>query len=97
MSDSCTNAAPSATLHVPAGLSGDRLGSSKGQALQVLDFDGDGSLDVFAATERADVGGVQDTGALYLWKDGTLWSGTTAPNGDLTVPGAVAGDRLTYL
>ena len=87
--------APTATLTVPGALPGDILASGYGQGVQVADVTGDGFLDVVAGTTGADIGGVMDTGAIYVWGGGAALSGTPPPTATLTVPGAAAGDELT--
>jgi len=90
----------SAALTVPGAASGDQLpyvlsGAVGGGAGLILrDVSGDGTLDVVALTYRADVGGVVDAGAAYVWAGGPGLSGPVAPTATLTVPGAVANDGL---
>ncbi len=85
---------PSATLTVPGAAPGDLLGSIKGQGVQLVDVTGDGMLDVVAGASQADIGGVSDTGAIYLFTGGAALSGSVSPEVDMTVPGAVAEDHL---
>ena len=81
---------PTTTLTVSGALAGDQLGYiGAGQGLLCCDVTGDGTLDVVAGAYLADVGGTTDTGAIYVWDGGTFW-----PMSRLTVPGAVAFDRL---
>lgn len=81
---------PLATLTVPAATTArDRVGSN----WRLVDWNGDGSLDLFAGSSFVDVGGVVDTGAMYFW-NGSALSGSRFPDLSLTVPGATADDRL---
>ncbi|MCI0636590.1 MAG: hypothetical protein L0206_22120, partial [Actinobacteria bacterium] len=84
---------PAATLFVPGTASGDRLGSSWGEG--IADVTGDGILDVIAGSRFADVGGVVDAGAIWVWSGGTGLAGPVGPTVALTVPGAGAGDFLS--
>ena len=59
---------------------------------QAADVTGDGVMDLVVLARRADVGGITDTGAAYLWRDGALPS--PAPSATLSVPAARAGDSL---
>lgn len=56
------------------------------------DVDGDGKTDLVVTGRAADVGGVADAGAVYVWSD--VAHGNGAPTATLTVPGAVAQDYL---
>jgi hypothetical protein len=85
---------PRATLRVPGAQPDDNLGSGAPQGVALIDLNGDGTLDVFAITRHADVGGVADVGAAYLWAGGAALSGTPDPSTTLTVATAVAGDAL---
>ncbi len=86
--------APRATLTVSGAVAYDLLGTSRGQSIQLVDVTGEGVLDVIAGTSVADVGGVTDAGALYVWKGGSALRGSPAPLATLTVSGAVAFDSL---
>ncbi len=92
--------APLATLTIPGPIAGDYLGllgdanGLSGQGIQLVDVTGDGLPDVVAGTSKVDVGGVTDAGAIYVWQGGATLTGTPAPLATLTVPGAVAYDRL---
>ena len=55
---------------------------------------GDGNLDIVVGAELADVGGVVDTGAIYVWQGGPTLHATPTPLATLTVAGAVANDQL---
>ena len=59
---------------------------------QCCDVTGDGTLDIVAATQWADIGGTLDTGAMYVWVGGG--AALTGAPGVLSVIGAVANDRL---
>jgi hypothetical protein len=58
------------TLRDSSASTNDQLGSSAGQALQVADLDDDGILDVVVGAQYADVGGLRDRGAIYVWDGG---------------------------
>jgi hypothetical protein len=66
--------------------------SGAGPTVLVGDVTGDGVLDCVALARGADVGGVQDVGAIYVWSGATKPSGT--PTATLVVPGAQFGDTL---
>jgi FG-GAP repeat protein len=85
---------PLATLTVPGAIAGDRLGLVSGQGMQVADVTGDGNLDLVVGAQFADVGGVVDTGAIYVWNGGPTLAATPPPLATLTVSGAVANDQL---
>src|SRR5207237_245227 len=69
----------------------DRLGSD---GLRLADLTGDGTLDVFAGAPAADVAGVPDAGACFLWNGGPALVGTKTPDATLTVPGAAPSAGL---
>ncbi len=56
------------------------------------DVTGDGLLDVIAAAPRADIAGVVDAGALYVWAGAAPPAGV--PTAVLAVPGGAASDLL---
>ncbi len=85
---------PTATLRVAGAAAGDRLSESSGQGYQCADVTGDGTLDVVAGAQAADIGGTTDTGAVYVWAGGSGLSGTLSPGATLRVSGAAASDRL---
>ncbi len=89
---------PIATLSVPGGQYADQLGlidfgGVSGRGMLLDDVTGDGRIDVIAAASNADVGGVLDAGAVYVW-DGAALIGTSAPLATLAITGAVAFDWL---
>lgn len=86
--------APVATLAVPGAAGFDRLGTLMGLGFYLLDMTGDGQPDILSGSFVADVGGLSDTGALYLWKGGGTLSGPVAPTTSMTVPGASSGDQI---
>ena len=51
---------------------------------------GDAILDMVLPAVGADIAGVVDAGALYVWAGQIGLSGTPAPTATLTVPGAKA-------
>ena len=94
--------APDFTLTVPGALTGDRLGDHVGSpnpyktpggpGVVVRDVTGDGVDDIVACAWSADVNGVPNAGAVYVWVGGATLS--AAPTATLTAPGALAGDEL---
>ncbi len=85
-------AAPSATLRVPGGLPGDALCTNQG--VQIADVTGDGTPDVVIGTRLADVNGVIDAGAIYVWRGGPALSHLVPPIATLSIPDATLFDRL---
>jgi len=81
---------PDVELLVPGALANDQLGQAS-LGFQFADLDGDAVLDLLVGAEFADVGGVTNTGALYLWLGGDALG---PPDRVLSVPGALPGDRL---
>lgn len=89
-------AGPDYILSVAGAGTDDRLGNPEfGQGILLLDVTGDGQLDVVALTTYADVGGVSDIGAIYVWKGGA--SLVSTPSFSLSVPGAMMNSRLGYI
>ena len=88
------SSSPKATLIVPGAVADDHLGYVKGQGLLCADVTGDGILDVVAGACEANVGGVSNAGAVYVWAGGPGLSGAVSPTATLTVPGAVLNDFL---
>ncbi|MFC1706392.1 IPT/TIG domain-containing protein, partial [Planctomycetota bacterium] len=90
--------APTATLTITGAKKYDNLGSiSHGQGLHCVDVTDDGVLDIVAGAYRADVGGVTNTGAIYVWAGGSGLAGTPAPTTTLTITGAAANDMLGFI
>jgi len=85
--------APAALLSSSSAAIGDGLSHCDGQGIWLADVTGDGSLDIVAGAQLADVGDV-DTGALYVFAGGPGLSGTTFETARLRVAGAAAGDQL---
>ncbi len=92
---------PTATLTVPGAVMDDHLTSAvdtafgaSDQGLFLEDVTGDGVLDIVAAAALADVGGVLNAGAVYVWKGGPGLHGSQAPTACLVSPHPVAEDRL---
>ncbi|MCI0342429.1 MAG: IPT/TIG domain-containing protein [Planctomycetales bacterium] len=83
-----------ATLQVAGAVASDQLGAAVGQAIQCADVTGDGTPDIIAGAQVADVGGTTNTGAVYVWAGGSGLSGTLSPTATLRVAGAVANDQL---
>ena len=79
-----------ARLQVPGAVAFDSLlDTDRSQALQLVDLTGDGVLDILAAAQFADVGGVVDAGAVYTWAGGAgLTGGPLPPYGTLVDPAA---------
>ena len=69
-----------------------RAWSDAGDRILTGDVTGDGRPDVVVSAPLADVGGVADVGAVYVWS--TPFGPGEAVPAKLTVPGAAAGDRL---
>ncbi len=86
--------APHATLTRPVPVAGDQLGDANGQGILLEDVTGDGVFDVIVGAQYADVGGVVDTGAVFVWEGGAALTGTPAPEATLRVAGAFPDDRL---
>ncbi len=86
--------APLARLTVAGATAGDELGIASGQGIQLHDVTGDGLLDVVAGACYADIAGVWNAGAIYVWKGGPTLRGTVAPLARLIVSGPFAGDLL---
>jgi hypothetical protein len=81
-------------LAVAGAVANDRLGQTGGQGVQLGDVTGDGVFDLVVGASSADVGGVADTGAVFLWMGGAPLVGTPAASARYVVVGAVAGDGL---
>jgi hypothetical protein len=91
------NVTETARLTVTGATSGDRLGedpTARWFTLRFSDVVGDPALDVIVPAPSADVG-TTDTGAIYVWTGGAALVGSVAPVATLSVPGAIAGDRLS--
>ncbi len=87
---------PDATLAIPGAKPYDQLGIAwKGQGIQLADVTGDGVLDIVVGTYLADVAGVSNAGAIYVWQGGAPLTGTPAPLATLTISGATTSDTLT--
>jgi hypothetical protein len=84
-----------ALLHVPGALPVDGLTAADfiADSIALADLSGDGVRDVVAVARTADVGGVADAGAIYVWFGGPM-VGALPPGATLTVPGAEANDYL---
>ncbi len=86
---------PKATLVSPHPSHGEHLGTANsGHVAWFADVTGDGELDVVAAADRADIGGVKDAGAIYVWSGAAGLTGTVLATATLTVPGATEEDHL---
>jgi len=83
---------PDWTLEAPFAQAGDQLGRAAGQAIQLVDLNGDAQLDVLAAAQFADASGVQDSGAVYVWFGGSGLD--DAVDATLLSPDPFAGDQL---
>lgn len=89
--------APLATLTVPGAVAEDMLGDSlANQGFTCLDLTGDGTLDIVALADNADVGGISNTGAIYLFAGDAGFAGAMSPRATLVVPGANANDQLGF-
>lgn len=85
---------PRATLTNPAPVDRDLFGAlGSSRATLVGDVTGDGLLDLVVGADRADIGGVVDAGAVWVWAGGSSLLGAPTPTARLIVPGAVTGDQ----
>ncbi len=64
------------------------------QAYYLKDVSGDGFLDIIVGCPGADIGGVNNTGAIYVWNGGAGLSGNLPPSAILSIPGAFPDDFL---
>ncbi len=77
---------PDATLHVPGIGEDSELGSlPNGLGVLLVDFTDDGIVDVLALSQRAEVNGRPETGAVYLWKGGQGVRGSVEPDAEFTL------------
>ncbi|MCI0635890.1 MAG: hypothetical protein L0206_18530, partial [Actinobacteria bacterium] len=76
------------------GVTGDQLGSASGLGIQCFDVTDDGVQDVVVGAIVADVGGVLNAGAVYVWRGGQSLAGNVQPLATLTANGPVASDFL---
>jgi hypothetical protein len=92
-------AGPSAALYVPDANIYDSLGyvglGMSYPAVQLVDVNEDGVLDVVVAASRADYDGLWDAGSVYYW-EGPL-SGAMPPKATLRAPEAGIYTRLGYM
>ena len=72
--------APSATLTAPGAVRDDWLG---GLGLRFMDVTRDGTLDVVAMSNEADVGGVQNAGAIQIFAGDSGFAGPQVPGDHL--------------
>ena len=84
---------PDATLLAPAALVAPGSAPDRMDIAAVADLTGDGKLDVLGHASTADVAGVADAGALYLFVGARGLQGEPAAT-VLAVPGAQPGDQL---
>src|SRR5204863_595371 len=82
---------PTAKLVVTGAVPSDGLGKGGTRLAEVT---GDGVLDVVSAAPLADVAGVGNAGAVYVWAGGAALTGTLAPTATLAAAGAMPEDRL---
>ncbi len=87
---------PTATLAVAGAQWADQLGLGSGQGVVLADVTGDGNLDLVACAASADLGGVMDSGAIYVWAGGSTLTGSPAPLATLAATGAAPSDFLGY-
>ncbi len=79
--------APHALMSVPGARGLDRLGSQRGlQGVRLADVTDDGVLDVVAGAYAAEVVGVHEAGAIYVFEGGDALSGAVAPMARLRAP-----------
>jgi len=92
---------PTVSVLLTAPLSAlDRLGftgESFGQVMYVADLFGDGSTALLVGSRSADVDGVSDVGAFFVWRLDQESAGTRPPSVVLTLPGASADDGLGFI
>jgi FG-GAP repeat protein len=81
--------APSRILTRASPVAMDRLGET---GIRLVDLRGTGQLDLLAGAHSADVGGVSNTGAVFLWSAPLLTGSGSATT--LFVPGAQSNDLL---
>ncbi|MCB1002749.1 MAG: FG-GAP repeat protein [Acidimicrobiales bacterium] len=86
---------PTARLFVSNAQAGDKLGylEFSTSAVHISDVTGDGNRDIIVGASLADVAGVADSGAVYVWS-GTGLLGDVTPDAMLTVPTASPQDQL---
>ncbi|MCI0341625.1 MAG: VCBS repeat-containing protein [Planctomycetales bacterium] len=87
---------PSATLAVAGASWADQLGLGSGQGVVLADVTGDGTLDIVASAATADIAGVIDSGAVYVWAGGAALTGNPSPLATLAATGAAPSDFLGY-
>ncbi len=83
-----------ATLSVSGAIDSDNLAAGDKGPLQIGDVSGDGIADIVGIARLANVGGVADVGAAYLWKGGSGLTGSKTPDATMTVSGASTSDNL---
>jgi len=69
--------APHSELAVSSAVANDRLGHASGAGFQLVDVSGDGIADVLAGASQADVAGLVNFGAAYVWFGGRGGGGAT--------------------
>ena len=65
--------------------------------IDIGDVSGDGIQDVLVSSCEADRSGAVDAGAIWVWNGRDAFEGELDPSATLEVPGAAAGDKLTFL
>jgi hypothetical protein len=89
--------APTAQLQASSAATSDSLGSGgTGWVFQSIDVDGDAILDVVASCGLADIGGVKDVGALYVWHGGAGLAGNVNETARLAFSSARKFDKLAW-
>ncbi len=83
---------PLATLHVTGAMPGDRLGLASGAAIRIADVTGDGQPDILAGAQYADIDGIENLGAIHVWRGGFSLAGPLDPDISLRADG-FAGDK----
>lgn len=84
---------PLARLEVFSASQNDQLTEAT-PGFQLVDLTDDGVVDVLAGAQNADLFGVTNSGAIYLWAGSSFLNGTVDADVTFEVPGAAAGDRL---
>lgn len=83
-----------ARLSVPGVTIRTTFGDAPVQPLLLADVSGDGIRDIVVAAPRANLDGVHEVGAVFLWYGGSGLAGDRAPDAEVLVPGIPADRRI---